>query len=297
MALALCFLLPGCSLIFESTEVNDGGVEAIDGGDDSALCGPELPLPTAIFRVDGHGADTLPDLLGGASAEAVTVTPDGDEGEVLAATTLETSNDGPCGKFVVLSDRNSPFVSLDSDIGDDPVSIDFWFRTGDVVNSKDRRALLTKDGSGNGPGDMGLFVVKSVPSDTNHVLFRLQNGADDSYFLCSSFITVDVWHHVAVSFDSEAGATLYVDGMAAADDTPTIIPAFQAPAACGVATGAETATLGSNPHDWLWGASNAGSPDSNIADDVHPGAIDELRFRSAPFLLSEAASVYERVNP
>ena len=205
-AAALVFVVPGCSLLFESSASPVGGIDGgpvggIDGGPGedatTANCGPSLSGTLALFHINGDNhSDSIEDFLGGPPGQGVAVSFPPEGGQELSPTPLTTtSGPGSCKTAVRLTNRSNPFVWLPYDIVEEVRGLDFWFQTDGVTSPGGRGALLTKDGNGALLGDLGLFVVRTpAETGTHHVVMRLQDPNRGNYFVCSGELPVGDWH-------------------------------------------------------------------------------------------------------
>jgi hypothetical protein len=312
--LALGLVGPGCSLIFEAS--GDGGmdtppIDASLGNDrdiaddaDTPVCGHPFDDVIVRFPVDSdQGRTRLTTSAGAPLGHVLRATDPADP--VLVPVSVGTENGpGDCGDGLsILSAAAGTFVRIDNNDLSGVKSVDFWFNLASQVATDDGYGvLLSKDGNTSQDGDLLVVVFDSGPAI--RVGLRIQSSIPDTFVACSEALTLGEWHHVAVSLSAAAaeGATLFVDGLPSGNMAGSIGAGLSADCTpVGDGNAAKYATLGTNLHDWFWGASNhrflVGQDIPAVTNDyrVVPVLLDELRFRSEIFTQSDAESAYDAV--
>lgn len=309
-ACASLLLLGGCSVLVNWAETDDEttGPEA-DADQDlidadlfspdatpTAFCGPSLSGTLANYSFEGDQGQLLISNMvpGGPTGSSFLV-----NGNQFEQNPLVTSS-GPdgCGNAASMPEAGSSILELKHADLISTQSLDFWVRLDALGNPPAIQGLVSKDRVMKHNGDFQVSAYRDIPNNKSYFVLRIQRAtldqapAEGVYFLCSPEITLDQWHHVAVSATGQP-VQLFVDGAIATGDV-IIDPTYGSGATCGFDTGgfgANLTTFSENNNDWIVGATTGRSPNT-VAENFLSGSIDELRFRSVGFTPADAEAVY-----
>ncbi len=309
-------MFSSCSLLFSSTSpaVVDGGFSdgatsdsgvladapsAADsnmGPDASGICNADPENTQLKYSFDGQHGNMMimPAFSESESASGIVGSVmAGDEEGGAASLSVVAFGDYTCTEAASFV-GNTTFIQIPADsLFEATRSVDFWFYP--VTTSGGH--MLTKNQYGAKAGDFGIGVAPTSDNSL-YLAFWMQDGTT-TYGLCGGPLTEGAWHHVAVSFG--ASQELFLDG-----ERATNVEALTQAAGSGsdilrwCDNGAATnLDLTANTRSWIVGASNGYQgngtfPQGSSTDirDHFKGYIDELRFRSVPFTLAEAMTVF-----
>lgn len=205
-------LLGGCSFFVDTSGLSDGsgsGDSSVDGaGGDGSASGDSATNDDATTSGDG-GIGSIPDLAiyfpfdEGSGTTVTDKGPGAFVGNLYGSAAFTVGHSGSAVSFsgdggnagnVIVTDE--PGLSIGS-----PATIAFWIDADDLPNTDERLVQMgyAWDVKLNGSGERPQLTWSE--DDGGGGLISPVNG-----------LPTGEWHHVAYTFDSTAGAAVYVDG-------------------------------------------------------------------------------------